>query len=280
MKHLRFENFIHYVLISFLILSIGCDRTRPGVEMSMGHDVTAELSLRVSMVYPASCLGDMAYCDLLAAGVDKAAADLDIDIQEIESGPGSWQTDLRQAAETSDLVMTAGYQMAVPLDEVAAEFPSVHFAIIDSEIRRANVASYLYNVHEGSFLVGAIAGLKTQTQKVGYIGGADVPLLHQFEAGYLAGVLAVNPEAVVIREYIAKGPEGFSQPDVAKHLAEAQYESGVDIIYTAAAGCGTRCGRSGEGVWNLCDLGRHEYQRHRPRHLSHEYGQTRGYNRL
>ena len=57
--------------------------------------------------------------------------------------------------------------------------------------------------NEGSFLVGAVAGLKTESQKIGYIGGADVPLLQAFEAGYVAGVEKVNPDAKVIVEYIA-----------------------------------------------------------------------------
>ena len=128
--------------------------------------------------------------------------------------------------------------MGEPLQRVVPEFSDVSFAIIDSEVNLPNVASFVYNVNEGSFLVGAIAALKTESGKVGYIGGANVPLLHGFEAGYVAGVHAVNPDAKVFREYIAEGPEGFAQPMVAENIATRQYESGVDVIYAVAAGSG------------------------------------------
>ena len=57
------------------------------------------------------------------------------------------------------------------------------FAIFDVVLDIPNVASINYKANEGSFLVGAVAGLKTESQKIGYIGGADVPLLQAFEAG-------------------------------------------------------------------------------------------------
>lgn len=221
----------------FLIATSGCERVQD-VTLTDQSSVPDSMPLHVSMVYPFACLGDQSYCDLLAEGIKKAEAELGIDIDEIESSPETWDIDLRRTAEKSDLIITAGYQMGEPIQRVAPEFPNVSFAIIDNEVNLPNVASFIYNLNEGSFLVGAIAGLKTETGKVGYVGGADVPLLHGFEAGYLAGVHAVNPEAEVFREYIAEGPEGFEQPRVAENIATRQYESGVDIIYAVAAGSG------------------------------------------
>ena len=101
-----------------------------------------------------------------------------------------------------------------------------------------NVAGLNYKANEGSFLVGAIAGLKSESGKIGYIGGVDVPLLREFEAGYVAGIHAVNPDAVVSIEYISGDIGGFNQPDKAKEIALTQYEGGVDVIYTAAGGSG------------------------------------------
>ena len=232
---------IFSMLTTLLVLGVisicGCERVQD-IIFTEQSSMTDPMPLRVSMVYPFACLGDQSYCDLLAEGIKKAETELGIDIDEIESSPETWDTDLRGAAEKSDLVITAGYQMGEPLQRVAPEFSDVSFAIIDSEVNLPNVASFVYNVNEGSFLVGAIAALKTESGKVGYIGGANVPLLHGFEAGYVAGVHAVNPDAKVFREYIAEGPEGFAQPMVAENIATCQYESGVDVIYAVAAGSG------------------------------------------
>ena len=57
--------------------------------------MTDPIPLRVSMVYPFACLGDQSYCDLLAEGIQKAEAELGVEIDDIESSPETWDTDLR-----------------------------------------------------------------------------------------------------------------------------------------------------------------------------------------
>ena len=159
------------------------------------------------MIYPSDCVGDSAYCDSFHIGVKAAEAALGINLTEVSGVEGDAVASemlLRAAAQNSDLVLTAGYQMGAPLANVAPEFPDVKFAIFDVLLDIPNVASITYKANEGSFLVGAIAGLKTESGKIGYIGGADVPLLHEFEAGYVAGIHAVNPEPEVTVAYISK----------------------------------------------------------------------------
>ena len=46
-------------------------------------------------------------------------------------------------------------------------------------------------------MAGVVAGLMTKSNKVGFIGGLEVPLIKKFEAGYRAGVKAVNPDTEV-----------------------------------------------------------------------------------
>ena len=225
-----------------LLFFCGCERAE---EMTRDALVETATPLRVTMVYPDDCVVDAAtYCDAFKLGLQSAETELGILLTEvygIENDPIATETLLRNAAETSDLVLTAGYQMGTPLANVAPDYPNVQFAIFDVVLDIPNVASINYKANEGSFLVGAVAGLKTESNKIGYIGGADVPLLQAFEAGYVAGVENVNPEAEVIVEYIAHDASGFGQPDKAKELALAQYASGVDVIYVAA-------GKSGQGV--------------------------------
>ena len=204
-------------------------------------DDTNTVSLRVTMIYPSDCIGDSGYCDSFHIGVRTAEAELGISLTEVagmESDPVVTEMQLREAAQNSDLVLTAGYQMGAPLAKVAPDFSDTKFAIFDVVLDVPNVASVNYKANEGSFLVGAIAALKSESRKIGYIGGADVLLLHEFEAGYIAGVHAVNPDAVVSVEYISDDETGFGMPDRAKEIALAQYASGIDIIYVAAGGSG------------------------------------------
>ena len=48
--------------------------------------------------FPFACLGK-SYCDLLSDGIKRAEAALGIDIDEIESSPETWDTDLREAGK-------------------------------------------------------------------------------------------------------------------------------------------------------------------------------------
>ena len=221
-----------------LLLLCSCDLVQeliqPPIEMEA-------VPLRVTMIYPDDCIGDEGYCDTLHLGVKRAEAELQVHLYEAigqRSDPGLIEMVFREAAQNSDLVLTAGFQMGEPLSRVAADFPDVKFAIVDVAIDIPNVASLNYKANEGSFLVGAIAGLKSESGQIGYIGGVDVPLLREFEAGYVAGVHAVNPDAVVSIAYISEDTSGFNLPDKAKEIALTQYESGVDVIYTVAGGSG------------------------------------------
>ena len=221
-----------------LLLLCSCDLVQ---ELIQPPSEMETAPIRVTMIYPDDCVGDSGYCDTLHFGVKRAEAELGIHLTEVigmESDPVVTEMLFREAAQISDLIITAGFQMGEPLSRVASDFPDVKFAIVDVALDLPNVAGLNYKANEGSFLVGAIAGLKTESGKIGYIGGVDVPLLREFEAGYVAGVHAVNPDAVVSIEYISEDIGGFNQPDKAKEIALTQYEGGVNVIYTAAGGSG------------------------------------------
>ena len=236
-----FNTFSKYFFLGLgILLLCGCEAIQD-IVLTEPPSETDTAPLRVTMVYPSDCVGDSAYCDSFHTGVKAAEATLGIALTEVSGIEGDAVMSemlLREAAQNSDLILTAGYQMGEPLANVAPEFPDVKFAIFDVVLDIPNVASINYKANEGSFLVGAIAGLKTESGKIGYIGGADVPLLHEFEAGYLAGIQATHPDAEISVEYISTDATGFGQRDKAKALAFAQYQSGVDVIYVAAGGAG------------------------------------------
>jgi len=229
------------LIFCFLLLTLcGCER----IQDVLPTDTTNELEsgqLKVTMIYPNDCVGSAAYCTSFHIGVRTAVSELGIMLTEVngmENDPVATEMIMKDAAQNSDLVITAGYQMGDILNKVAPEYPDVKFAIFDVVLDIPNVAAINYKSNEGSFLVGAIAALKTETGKIGYIGGVDVPLLQEFEAGYIAGIQTINPEAEIFVDYISDDVTGFIQPEKAKELALAQYASGVDVIYTAAGGSG------------------------------------------
>ena len=256
MKYLNVsKNAIFLGIAIFLISTCGCEKIQ-----DMRPPDQPETTIQVSVVYPGDCLGDSSYCDVLYNGAQKAKTELGIDITEMESNAETWDMRLQEAAQASDLVITSGYQMGDPVSRVAPEFPDVIFVIFDAAVDLPNVVSFTHRVNEGTFLLGAIAGLKTETGKVGYLGGADVPLIHEFEAGYVAGVKAVNPDAEIIKGYVADNEQGFYQPEVGETIALTQYGLGVDVIYSMADQSGfgaVEAAKLAEGryvIWNYIDI--------------------------
>ena len=84
---------------------------------------------------------------------------------------------------------------------------------------------------------GAAAGKKTQTDKIGFVGGMDIPLIRRFLAGYKYGAEYVNPGVEVSWKYV----ENWADPAKGKKLAISLYDEGVDIVCAVA-------GRSGLGA--------------------------------
>ncbi|WP_374077337.1 BMP family protein [Bdellovibrio bacteriovorus] len=122
---------------------------------------------------------------------------------------------------------------------MAAQFPNVKFAIVDGEIDAKNVRSLLFEEHEGSFLVGALAAMTSKTNSVGFVGGMDIPLIRRFAMGYVAGAKYVNPKITVTENYIGVTGEAWNNPAKAKELALAQYAKGADVVFGAAGASNT-----------------------------------------
>jgi len=144
----------------------------------------------------------------------------------------------RFASAGANPIVIPGFSWGAALTKVAAEFPDTKFAIIDAVVDAPNVRSVVFDEHTGSYLVGALAALKSQTGTVGFVGGMDIPLIHKFFCGYKQGVLAINPKATVIENYTGTTPAAWNDPVAAGELTKADFDRGADVVYAAAGGSG------------------------------------------
>ncbi len=206
----------------------------------------ASSDVKVGMAYDVGGRGDQSFNDSAAAGLDQALEEFGMDSQESEAEDGEAETAreerLRTFADAGyDPVIAVGFAYAAALTKVSEEYPDVHFAIIDDEsIQSDNVADLVFAEEQGSFLVGAAAALKSETDHVGFIGGVETPLIQKFEAGYVAGAKEVNPDIKVDTTYLTQVPDfsGFGDPAKGKTAAQGMYDGGADIVYHAAGGSG------------------------------------------
>jgi basic membrane protein A len=204
----------------------------------------------VGIVFDMGGRGDKSFNDGAYLGGERARKELGAHVRFIEPGDGSdREAGLRLlAAEGMDLVVGVGFIFSDDLTQLAKEYPNTHFAGVDYSVGvdkdgreiqpPPNLAALKFREEEGSFLVGALAALISTSQKVGFVGGMNFPLIHKFEAGFRAGVKNVCPTCTVISQYAGVTPEAFRNPGRGKELALSQYQQGVDIIYHAAGSTG------------------------------------------
>ena len=166
------------------------------------QSVGAQDGITVTMVTDTAGLGDQNFNDLANAGGTQAATDFGIEWKVIESVDiPSYIPNLTAGAEQGPLTVAVGYLLTDAITAVAAQYPDAHFAIIDAVVEAPNVQSVLYKEQEAAFLGGVAAGLMTQTNKIGIIGGQRIPPVIRYEVGFRAGVESVNPDAEVIIAY-------------------------------------------------------------------------------
>ncbi|HYO74561.1 MAG TPA: BMP family ABC transporter substrate-binding protein [Archangium sp.] len=144
--------------------------------------------------------------------------------------------------EGVSLAVGVGFMLENAVETVAKRNPDAKFLLIDSQLVSAegkvytlpNVRTVMYREEQGSFLVGALAGLASKNNKVGFVGGMEVPLIKKFEAGFRAGVAAVNPKATVLVNYTGS----FDNVSAGKQVGQDLVNKGADVVYHAAGSDG------------------------------------------
>lgn len=193
-------------------------------------------TLRVGLVFDAGGKEDQSFNTGAWLGARRAVDEFDVVLKDVEPGSvANIPPAVRAFAEAGfDLVIGVGFVCAPAIEAAARDFPQVAFCIVDTVVDAPNVASLVFRNEEGAYLVGVIAGASTQTGTVGFVGGMDIPLIHDFEAGFRAGVRRARPGTTVLRNYAGITPAAWTDPATGKELAMAQYAQGADVIFVAA----------------------------------------------
>jgi basic membrane protein A and related proteins len=200
---------------------------------------------KVGLVFDVGGRGDRSFNDASAAGVERAQKKLGFVVKELSPAAGGQdrgqQVELLAGCGFSPII-TVGFAFATELAKSAPRFPNTQFVQVDAVVDLPNVTSLVFAEEQGSFLVGVVAAERAKSGVVGFVGGAEFPLIKKFEAGFEAGAKAAKPNIKVLSTYIAQDPSGFSAPDKGRAAAEGLLDKGADVVFHAA-------GQSGKGVF-------------------------------
>ncbi|MGW1197314.1 BMP family lipoprotein [Streptomyces sp. NPDC002536] len=194
----------------------------------------------VGLAFDVGGRDDHSFNESAARGVDKAKKDLGIDNKMMTAKNGETEADreqrLNSLAEAGyNPVIGVGFNYAKSIEKVAKDYPKTTFGIVDSVVPGSNVDSITFGEHEGSYLAGVAAALKSKNHKVGFIGGVNNALIQKFQAGFEQGVKDTDSSVQVTSQYLyPNNDKGFNDPAAAKDKAKGMLDSGIDVIYTAA----------------------------------------------
>lgn len=153
------------------------------------------------------------------------------------------------------LLTTSSPESREQLEQIIDQYPDRHFILTNGTYTIPNAYFIVFAYQETSFLAGYLAGRKSQTGKVGFIGGVDIPIIRDYLCGYIKGVNHADPDVEVLFDFVGEGFKGWNDRPRAAELANAQINKGADILYTAAGPSGVgaleaahRRGKLGIGV--------------------------------
>lgn len=223
-------------------LFTGCGSTNnQSSQQTKPADTKKKTDVTVGLSTDSGGKGDKSFNDAAIAGLDKISQEYTVEPVILESkDQNAYSPNLTTLSGQCDLSFGVGFMMEQAVKDIATANPNKKYAIIDDVVNLPNVVSLTFKANEGSFLVGVIAGKTTKTGKIGFIGGMDTPLIQNFEAGFDAGVMSVNPTAgadLISRKNV-RYTGNFNDSSAGKEAATQLYNSGCDVIYHAAGSCG------------------------------------------
>ena len=167
--------------------------------------------------------------------INQAKADgLASEVKLIEmKNPTEYEQTIRQVSEQGyNVVISTFFFVHEAFNNVAPDFPDTHYVMVyePNDANIPNIHGILYDVQEGSYVCGVVAGMMTKSNQVGFFGGDNSPGIIKFLAGYEAGLKSVNPDIKLDVQFAGS----FVDPDKGHEIALALYEKGDDVVMHAA----------------------------------------------
>jgi basic membrane protein A len=234
------------LLLAGSLALAGCASDEEGGDAATSSGGGGSEDLKVGVAYDTGGRGDRSFNDSAIAGVDAAIEEHGGEVRDLSpNSDASNRVELltQLADEGYNPVIAVGFAYGDVIGDVVEQYPDTTFAIIDSsveEIGADNLVGLLFAEEQGSFLAGVAAALKSETKSVGFVGGVETDLIKKFQAGFEAGVAAVDPAVTVVSQYISPAGDfsGFNDPAKGQIVAQGMFDGGADIVYHAAGGSG------------------------------------------
>jgi basic membrane protein A len=239
------------LLAGLALVAAACGGGNDNGGSSSGGGGATTTAKKIGIVFDIGGKGDKSFNDSADRGATEAKNKLGdkVEIKTVEpNADGSNRKELLDglAAEDYGLIFGVGFLFSEDIAKSAKENTDVSYAVIDGFDKlceqNKNLTCIGFKEHEGSFLVGAAAALKTKSNTVGFVGGLEGDLIRKFQAGYQAGVKYIADQQgktiKVLVDYAGTTSLAFRDPAKGKELALKQISAGADVLYHASGATG------------------------------------------
>ena len=190
---------------------------------------------KVALLTPGS-ISDAGWNALAYEGLKQIERELGAEISHVESkAPSQWEEHFRfYASKGYALVFGHGFEYQEAAKAVAPDFPDTVFVTTSGNTVLDNVGSVIFELEEVTYLLGVIAGTMTQTDKIGLIGGMNIPPINSTFHAFEEGAKSVNPDIKISSSYVGD----WENIGKAKELTLSQITEGADFIFHNADAAG------------------------------------------
>ncbi|MDU5378061.1 BMP family ABC transporter substrate-binding protein [Peptoniphilus lacydonensis] len=250
----KFTLLFSVLLISITLVACGGGNKKDNNATNDTKKETTEeaktTDLNIGFVTDEGGVNDQSFNQGVWEGLQKAKKEMGVSADYIESKDTKDYTPNLEtfADQEKNLIIGAGFKMGGAIAEAAAMYPETNYAIVDVDVTvdkdgnkveaPSNLLGIMFRSQEPSFLVGYIAGMTTETNKVGFVGGQEGNIIWGFEYGYKAGVDYAAREKGTEIEVLSQYVGNFSDAQKGKSITSTMYQNGADVVFHAAGGAG------------------------------------------
>lgn len=238
MKKLSKLLILALVMMTVLALT-GCNQPAPAPTPTptpkpaeTGFAPVAKKDLKVGIIYIGSAT-DKGWTyshdqGMLAMQATLELTDSQVIKKEFVTEDSACETALRELVEAGcQIIFANSWGYMDYMEEMAEEYPKIIFSHCSGyKSNDKNFNNYFGAINDARYLSGIAAGMKTQTNKIGYVGAFKNPEVISGANAFALGVASVNPDAQIL----FTETQTWFNPDLEKSAAISLLDKGCDVI--------------------------------------------------
>ncbi len=164
-------------------------------------------------------------------GIKKACQNFDVELiarYNVQENSGQCTAAIKDlAAKNVGMIFLASYAYAREVQNLVEAYPHISFATNSAEVHARNMTSYFARMYQARYLAGALAGMKTKSNVIGYVAAMSNTEVNRGINAFTLGVQKVNPDAKVVVMWTNSWQNEAVEALHAQRLIE---EAGADVL--------------------------------------------------